>query len=116
MTSPAEVNPPTSTVINNELRQALTRKSAVRPAEVAFSFLCKSAAWSSLGILCVLVGSVMWKSWGYLDWQFLTSFPSRKAQKAGIVGSLAGTSRARIAFLKPASSKAPCHCSTPFLT
>ncbi len=91
MISPADMNPPTSTVVNNELRQALTRKSAVRPAEVAFSFLCKSAAWSSLGILCVLVGSVMWKSWGYLDWQFLTSFDSQRPELAGIWAGLLGT-------------------------
>lgn len=60
--------------------------------EVIFSTLCQLAAWSSLGILCVLVGTVVWKAWGYLDWQFLTSFDSQRPELAGIWAGLLGTS------------------------
>ena len=73
------------------LREALTRKSAVRPAEVVFETVCRSAAWSSLAILCLLVGTVMWKAAGFLDWQFFTSFDSQRPERAGIWAGLIGS-------------------------
>lgn len=76
----------------SDLRRSLTRKSSVRPAEIIFSVVCRLAAWSSLGILCILVGTVLWKAWGYLDWQFLTSFDSQRPARAGIWAGLIGTS------------------------
>ncbi len=92
MNTPTEPISSSSPDASQNLRLSLTRKSAVRPAEVIFAFLCKAAAWSSLGILCVLVGSVMRKSWGYLDWQFLTSFDSQRPEIAGIWAGVLGTS------------------------
>ena len=91
MTPPPGTPPQPARTASNDLRQALTRKSTVRPAEVIFSSLCRLAAWSSLGILCVLVGTVVWKSWGYLDWHFLTSFDSQRPELAGIWAGLLGT-------------------------
>ena len=74
-----------------DLRQALTRKSTIRPVEVIFSLVCRMAAWSSLGILCILVGTVSWKAVGFLDWQFLTSFDSQRPERAGIWAGLIGS-------------------------
>lgn len=77
---------------NTNLRAELTRKSAIRMEEVCFSWLCRAAAWSSLAMLAILVGAVLWKAWGFLDWQFLTSYDSKRPQQAGIWAGLIGTS------------------------
>lgn len=76
---------------DNDLRTALTRKATVRPQEMIFAWLCRSAAWSSLGILCILMGTVVWKAAGWLDWQFLTSFDSGIPADAGILAGLIGS-------------------------
>ena len=44
-----------------------------------------------LVVLAVLIVDVLAKSRGWLDWQFLTSFPSRRPEKAGILSALAGS-------------------------
>ncbi len=74
------------------MRESLTRKSTVRPVEVIFATLCQLAAWSSLGILLILVGTVVWKATGYLDWQFLTSYDSQRPERSGIWAGLIGSS------------------------
>ena len=76
----------------DDLRKSLTRKAGVRPAEIIFSVMCRSAAWSSLAILCILLGTVVWKAWGYFDWQFLTSYDSQRPELAGAWAGLLGTS------------------------
>ena len=76
---------------NAELRKALTRRASVRPVEVLFAGLCRASAWSSLAILCLLLGTVVWQAWGFLDWQFLTSFDSQRPELAGIWAGLLGT-------------------------
>jgi phosphate transport system permease protein len=50
-----------------------------------------TAALTSLAILAVLLALMVFKGWTAIDWQFLTSFSSRFAQKAGIKAALAGT-------------------------
>lgn len=42
-------------------------------------------------MLFVLMAQIFYRGWDWLDWQFLTSFPSRFAQKAGIKSALFGT-------------------------
>ena len=53
------------------------------------------AAWVAtaiaIGVLGWLLFDVLSQGLGRLNWQFLTSFPSRRPQNAGIVGALAGT-------------------------
>ncbi|MBI5292430.1 MAG: phosphate ABC transporter permease PstA [Chloroflexi bacterium] len=44
-----------------------------------------------LVVLAVLIVDVLAKSRGWLDWQFLTSFPSRKPEAAGVLSALAGS-------------------------
>ncbi|MDK2821455.1 MAG: phosphate transport system permease protein [Clostridia bacterium] len=41
--------------------------------------------------LVLLLGDVVRDSWGWLDWDFITSFPSRFPEKAGIKAALFGT-------------------------
>lgn len=42
-------------------------------------------------VLVVLVADVFKDSVGWLDWQFITSYPSRKPQEAGLLSALFGT-------------------------
>ena len=57
--------------------------------------LFQIAAWAAtaivIAVLSWLLFDIFSQGWGRLDWQFLTSFPSRRPKNAGIVGALAGT-------------------------
>ena len=57
----------------------------------AFAALCLLATLVGLVVLTVLLADVFQKSQGWLDTQFLTSFPSRRPEKAGILSALAGS-------------------------
>lgn len=57
----------------------------------AFHAACFLATMSCLGALVVLVGNVVYEGWSWLNWGFLTSFPSRFASEAGIKSALAGS-------------------------
>jgi len=56
-----------------------------------FSWLCGSVTWMSVAVLLVLLVAVTKNAWGWLDWQFLTSFDSRFPHKAGILAGIFGT-------------------------
>ncbi|MFG0333946.1 MAG: phosphate ABC transporter permease PstA [Maioricimonas sp. JB049] len=56
-----------------------------------FEFLCAASTWSSFAVLVILLASVTYQAWGWLDWQFLTSFDSRKPERAGIFAGLLGS-------------------------
>ncbi|MFN0058104.1 MAG: phosphate ABC transporter permease PstA [Planctomycetota bacterium] len=45
----------------------------------------------SVGLLCLLLWHIGSEGARWLDWQFLTSLPSRRAAEAGIIAGLAGT-------------------------
>lgn len=60
-------------------------------AEKAFTCLCIAAVVLPLAILTVLVADVVIDSTGRLSWDFLSSYPSRKAEKAGILPGLVGS-------------------------
>ncbi|MBE9064192.1 phosphate ABC transporter permease PstA [cf. Phormidesmis sp. LEGE 11477] len=55
----------------------------------------KAAAWGatiiSVIILSWLLLTILMDGLGTLNWNFITSFPSRKAERAGIIAALAGT-------------------------
>lgn len=57
----------------------------------AFSTLCLLATISCVLILVFLLVSVAWRGLQYLDWQFITSLPSRKPEKAGMWVYLIGS-------------------------
>ncbi|MGB3135631.1 MAG: phosphate ABC transporter permease PstA [Nodosilinea sp.] len=65
------------------------------PQRYAADRLFKLATWAAtaiaIGVLGWLLFDVLSQGWGRLSWQFLTSFPSRKPENAGIIGALAGT-------------------------
>ena len=56
-----------------------------------FTMLCSGSTWFGFGVLAVLLFSIIWQAWGWLDWQFLTSFDSRHPEKAGILAALWGS-------------------------
>jgi phosphate transport system permease protein len=49
------------------------------------------ASWFGILMLVVLLWDVLSDGLKWLDWDFLTSFPSRKAEKSGIKAAIAGT-------------------------
>jgi phosphate transport system permease protein len=53
--------------------------------------LCAVLTWLGVVLLGVLLFHVSREGLGWLDWDFLTSFPSRFAERAGIKSALAGT-------------------------
>ena len=57
----------------------------------AFHALCLLAVLLALGMLSVLLIYIALKGWSRVDWEFLTSFPSRNPEKAGIQAALFGS-------------------------
>ncbi len=56
-----------------------------------FSTLFLGATLIGIFVLIVLVVDVFKNGAGWLDWQFITSYPSRKPQEAGLLSALFGT-------------------------
>lgn len=56
-----------------------------------FAKLCAVVTWSSVLLLGVLLVRVSLDGLGWLDWQFIDSFPSRIPERAGIKAALVGT-------------------------
>ena len=73
---------------NLEFRRRLARRKRAGRLFAAVTF---AATLIGLIVLAVLLLDVLNKSRGWLDWQFLTSFPSRFPQKAGILSAFAGS-------------------------
>jgi phosphate transport system permease protein len=57
----------------------------------AFELLCLLAITIGMASLVVLIADILVRGLGTLNWTFLTSFPSRFANQAGILGALVGT-------------------------
>ena len=57
----------------------------------AFHGLCLLAVLVALGMLAVLLIYICVQGWSRVDWAFITSFPSRHADRAGIHAALLGT-------------------------
>lgn len=73
-------------------QQYLTGKLARRKRTAAlFARLCWLLTWLAVLVLLVLLYHVSLQGLSWLDWQFLTSFPSRRPIAAGIKSALAGT-------------------------
>lgn len=56
-----------------------------------FAWLCGAATLVSVARLAILIGKIVLEGWARLDWQLLTSFPSRFPEQAGIKAALAGS-------------------------
>ena len=61
-----------------------------RKAKV-FSVFCASVTWFGVFLLVLLLLQVSLDGFAWVDWQFLTSFPSRFPERAGIKSALVGT-------------------------
>ncbi|MCK6502787.1 phosphate ABC transporter permease PstA [Myxococcota bacterium] len=59
--------------------------------EKAFLALCLVSVFAPLALLLYLVGETTLDGLGRLSWDFLTGYPSRKAEKAGILPALVGS-------------------------
>jgi len=70
--------------------EALNLQKRHRKAKL-FSALCAAVTWASVLLLAVLLFQVCIDGFGWLDWQFISSFPSRFAERAGIKSALVGT-------------------------
>jgi phosphate transport system permease protein len=57
----------------------------------AFHALTVAMTLTGVAFLLLLLFQVVRDAWGWLDWQFLTSFPSRRPADAGIKSALFGT-------------------------
>ncbi len=57
----------------------------------AFRYFCALCAFSALVILAILLIRIALVGYSYLDWEFLTSFSSRRPDDAGLKASLLGT-------------------------
>ncbi|OQX29513.1 MAG: phosphate ABC transporter, permease protein PstA [Spirochaeta sp. LUC14_002_19_P3] len=62
-----------------------------RYTETVFQFLCLLAIALPLVLLVLLLADVISDTHGRLTWDFLTSYPSRKAERAGILPGLVGS-------------------------
>lgn len=56
-----------------------------------FRCLCAGVTWSSVLLLGVLLYQVSIDGLGWIDWQFISSFPSRFPERAGIKSAIVGT-------------------------
>jgi phosphate transport system permease protein len=74
-------------VSETEIRNLKKRHGKARN----FRRLCAIVTWASVAMLGVLLAQVALDGMGWLDWQFLTSFPSRFPARAGIKAALVGT-------------------------
>lgn len=62
-----------------------------RRTDRAFRVACWLMAWISVVLLAILLVDILIQGHGWVDWQFLQSFSSRFAEKAGIKAALAGS-------------------------
>ena len=56
-----------------------------------FQWVCRFLTYSSLAVLGVLLGSILWKSTGRLSWDFLTNYSSVDPVRCGILAGVWGT-------------------------
>ena len=56
-----------------------------------FSYHCAGVTWASVLLLAVLLYQVSVDGLGWIDWQFISSFPSRFPERAGIKSAIVGT-------------------------
>jgi phosphate transport system permease protein len=73
---------------DGDFRPRLGRR---RTTGVIFQVLCLASISIAMVALTALLINVLIQGLGGLDWQFLTSYPSRKPERAGILSALVGT-------------------------
>lgn len=92
MTSPSLQQCATAPVADQYVGRPVSRPALAQPwSEVVFVSLARMIIVSALCALVVLVGSIIIDGAARLNWSFLTSFPSRKAENAGILAAWTGS-------------------------
>jgi phosphate transport system permease protein len=78
---------------NTELgpRGASMRRRGGNLGERLFILACLFAVVLPLGFLALLIGDVVADAAGRIDWNFITGYPSRRAERAGILPALVGS-------------------------
>ena len=79
--------PPAAGALSPRVSNVAARQAVSR----AFRTLCAVLTWLGVVLLAVLLFHVSRSGLGWLDWDFLSSFPSRFAERAGIKSALVGT-------------------------
>ena len=69
----------------------MTRSQRNRMKDKAFQYIGIAATLSGILILLFFIGNILKDGLGRLDWDFLTSLPSRKPEKAGIFTAWTGS-------------------------
>jgi phosphate transport system permease protein len=82
------MNAITTAVTGPAIDRAVARR---RRRDRTFRLLAQSTLWLALGVLAALLVAVVGAGWERLSWDFLTSYPSRRASSAGIYPALAGS-------------------------
>ncbi len=67
------------------------KRTGANRGERLFIVACLLAVVLPLGLLAVLIGDVVVDAVGRMSWEFLTGYPSRRAERAGILPALAGS-------------------------
>lgn len=68
----------------------MSRKGGNLPERV-FVWVCLGAVFLPLALLAVLIGDLVVDAVGRLSWEFITGYPSRRAERAGILPALVGS-------------------------
>lgn len=68
----------------------MSRKGGNLPERV-FVWVCLLAVFLPLALLAVLVGDLVIDAVGRMSWEFITGYPSRRAERAGILPALVGS-------------------------
>jgi phosphate transport system permease protein len=59
--------------------------------ERAFIWVCLGAVFLPLALLSILIGDLVLDAAGRMSWDFITGYPSRRAERAGILPALVGS-------------------------
>jgi phosphate transport system permease protein len=67
------------------------RRTGANVGERLFEFACLLAVVLPLLVLALLIGDVLVDAIGRISWDFITGYPSRRAERAGILPALVGS-------------------------
>ncbi|MEK6238997.1 MAG: hypothetical protein N2C14_30145, partial [Planctomycetales bacterium] len=56
-----------------------------------FEYLCLTATLVGMAMVVTLFWRLIHVGWKWVDWQFITSYPSRMPERAGVKAALAGS-------------------------
>lgn len=77
--------------MNTSITFSSARNRRRRRIDKGFKLFCTLAALTSVFVLGVLLYSIISKGLAHLDWDFVTSFPSRHPEEAGVKAAVVGS-------------------------